>query len=132
MSNSKTTVFHEWEGKGFYLAQFKTPELAIFSYYLESDGQALLIDPTYDSYAYKEIAEKRGSKLIQILLTHYHADYVAGHTEFELPIIMGPTSSKPSISFKLFEMKDGYTFNLGAVWLKVLHTPGHTPESSCF
>lgn len=44
---SKTTLFHEYEGPGFYLAQFKTPELAIFSYYLESEGQAYLIDPTY-------------------------------------------------------------------------------------
>lgn len=101
MANSKTTLFHEWEGPGFYLAQFKTPELAIFSYYLESDQQAVLIDPTYDSYVYQQMAEKRKSKLTSILLTHYHADYIAGHTEFSLPIIMGPKATKPNTKVKL-------------------------------
>ena len=114
------------------MAQYKTPELSIFSYYLESNGQALLIDPTFDVYMYQEIAKKRSSKLISILLTHYHADYVAGHTEFNLPIIMGPKATKPGSTLKLFEMKDGYSFNLGSVWIKILHTPGHTPESTCF
>lgn len=109
------------------MAQFKTPELAIFSYYLESKGQAILIDPTFDVYEYQNLASKRGGKLISILLTHYHADYLAGHSEFHLPIIMGPNAKSPGSKQKIYEMKEHYTFNLGSVWLKILHTPGHTP-----
>lgn len=112
MAHSKTSLFHEYEGDGFYLAQFKTPCLAIFSYYLESKGQALLIDPTFDIYEYDALAKKREGKIISILLTHYHADYVAGHTEFHLPIIMGP-KAQTSSKLPIYEMKDGYSFNLG-------------------
>ena len=64
----------------------------------------MLIDPTYDVYMYNEIAAKRKAKLTSILLTHYHADYVAGHTEFNLPIIMGPKAKRSETPFKLFEM----------------------------
>lgn len=54
--------------------------MAIFSYYIESDGQAWLIDPAYDVYPYQDLADKRKAKISSILLTHYHADYIAGHT----------------------------------------------------
>ena len=106
--------------------------MAIFSYYLESEGQAYLIDPTYEVYPYQQLAEKRKGKIISILLSHYHADYVAGHTEFNLPIIMGPKSYKEASAVKVYEMQDNSTFNLGSIWIKILHTPGHTLESTCF
>ena len=79
MSQSKNILLDEYEGEGFYLAQFKAPSLAIFSYYIESKKQVLLIDPTFDISEYKTHAAKRGDKIISILLTHYHSDYVAGH-----------------------------------------------------
>lgn len=85
-----------------------------------------MIDPTYEVYPYQQLADKRKSKIISILLTHYHADYVAGHTEFNLPIIMGPRSTKEGCAVKVYEMQDHSTFNLGSVWIKVIHTPGHT------
>ncbi len=106
--------------------------MAIFSYYLESEGQAIVIDPTFDVQVYEKMSQDRKSKVISVMLTHYHADFLAGHTEFELPIIMGPKSQDCDAKLKITEMKDGYSFNLGAVWLTILHTPGHTPESSCF
>lgn len=64
--------------------------------------------------------------MISVLLTHYHADYIAGHTELELPIIMGPKSTREINKIKVFEMTDGSTFNLGCVTIRVIHTPGHT------
>lgn len=91
-----------------------------------------MIDPTYEVYPYQELADKRKAKIISILLTHYHADYVAGHTEFNLPLIMGPCSTREGSAIKVYEMQDHSTFNLGSVWIKVLHTPGHTLESTCF
>jgi|JI10StandDraft_1071094.scaffolds.fasta_scaffold552120_2 hydroxyacylglutathione hydrolase len=84
------TITLEQEGKGFYLAQTKNSDLAIYSYYLESDKQAWIIDPLYDIKIFEEIIQKRGSKLNSILMTHYHADFISGHLEFKTPLFMGP------------------------------------------
>lgn len=67
-----------------------------------------------------------------ILLTHYHADYIAGHTAFNLPILMGPKSSRDSATLHIEEKGDGETLKLGTIQIKIIHTPGHTLESSCF
>ena len=66
--------------------------LAVFTYYVESNNQAYLIDPTFDYLVYKEFIDKRGTALKYVVLTHYHADFLAGHTEFKVPVIMGPGS----------------------------------------
>lgn len=71
------------------MQQFKTNELAIFSYYVESDGQVALIDPTFDITVYKELLNKRAATLALVFLTHYHADFLAGHTQLGVPIVMG-------------------------------------------
>jgi glyoxylase-like metal-dependent hydrolase (beta-lactamase superfamily II) len=107
--------------------------LSIFSYYLESERQVYLIDPTYDVHPYRDLASKRGATITSILLTHYHVDYISGHTEFNLPIIMGPESIRDVTKLKLrMEVADHSICRLGSISVKVIHTPGHTLESSCF
>ena len=66
------------------------------------------------------------------MLTHYHADYLAGHAELGIPIIMGENSPRPNSTLKIYEYKDNFKFSLGSVSIKVLHTPGHTMESSTY
>jgi hydroxyacylglutathione hydrolase len=125
-------VVTEQTGEGFYVAQFKTTQLAIFSYYIESQHECLLIDPVFDIDLYEQFFVDRKSKLKYVFLTHYHADFLSGHTEFKVPIIMGPTSTRKINTFKVHECTDGEVFTLGSVKVKVIHTPGHTMESSCF
>jgi hydroxyacylglutathione hydrolase len=99
---------------------------------VESNKECLLLDPVFDVRTYHEFILKRQTKLKYVALTHYHADYLSGHTEFKVPIIMGANSTKPINGFKIKECPDGETISLGAVSIKVIHTPGHTLESSCF
>jgi hydroxyacylglutathione hydrolase len=114
------------------VAQFKTSELSIFSYYVESEKDCLLIDPVLDVENYRKFISQRGANLKYVLLSHYHADYLSGHTAFNVPIVMGPKASKSVNQFKVHEHKDEETIGLGSIKLRVLHTPGHTPESSCY
>lgn len=130
--DSKLNLVTEQSGDGFYVAQFKTSELAIFSYYVESNKECLLLDPVFDVKTYNEFIAKRHSHLKYVALTHYHADYLSGHTEFKVPIIMGASSARPVNSFKVKECPDGEVLALGGITLTVIHTPGHTLESSCF
>jgi glyoxylase-like metal-dependent hydrolase (beta-lactamase superfamily II) len=67
-----------------------------------------------------------------VLLSHYHADYISGHNEFKMPIVMGPQALRAINKFKVKEAKDGELLHLGNCKVKVLHTPGHTLESSCY
>ena len=105
--DAKITITTEQEGNGFYVAQFKTSELAVFTYYVESNGQALIIDPTYDVKAFKDIIAKRNSNLKAILLSHYHADFLSGHTQFDAPIVMGPHAKREINKFEVKEHEDG-------------------------
>jgi hydroxyacylglutathione hydrolase len=130
--DSKLTLVTEQTGDGFYVAQFKTSELAIFSYYVESNKESLLLDPVFDVKTYTEFITKRHSHLKYVALTHYHADYLSGHTEFKAPIVMGASSARSVNGFKIKECKDGEAIHIGGVTISVLHTPGHTLESSCF
>ena len=83
------------------MAQYKTSELAIFSYYLESQKECILIDPVFDVETYEKLISKRSSKLKNVFLTHYHADFLSGHTEFKVPIVMGPSATRAVNSFKV-------------------------------
>lgn len=94
-------IVTEQTGEGFYVVQFKTHHLAIFSYYIESQGEVILIDPVFDIDIYESFMEKRKSKLKYVFLTHYHADFLSGHTEFKVPIIMGPTAIRKINTFKV-------------------------------
>lgn len=120
-------VVTEQEGPGFYLAQFKTSELAIFTYYVESDKEAVIIDPTFNTRGYHQFITKRNSHLKYVLLTHYHADFISGHLEFHgVPIVMGPSSIRAESKFKIDEHEDGSLVKFGTAAIKIIHTPGHT------
>ena len=116
-----------------YVEQLYTGCLAEAAYYIESNGEAAIIDPLRETEPYLELATKRGAKIKYIFETHFHADFVSGHVDLaqktKAPIVYGPTANT---DYEILEAKDGQVFNIGDVKLKVLHTPGHTPESSCY
>jgi hydroxyacylglutathione hydrolase len=116
-----------------YIEQIYTNCLAEAAYYIESDGQAAIIDPLRETDPYIELAEKRGATIKYVFETHFHADFVSGHIDLSkkvnAPIIYGPNAHT---EYKVYNAKDGEEFKLGKIKIKVLHTPGHTPESSCF
>lgn len=116
-----------------YVEQLYTNCLAEAAYYIESDNEAAIIDPLRETEPYIELARTRGSKIKYVFETHFHADFVSGHIDLakkvNAPIIYGP---KAITEYAVYNAKDGEVFNLGKVKIKVLHTPGHTPESSCY
>ena len=116
------------------LEQIYTGCLAEAAYYIESNGEAAIIDPLRESRPYIERAEKDGAKIKYIFETHFHADFVSGHVDLAkktgADIIYGPTQMETG--FEKVVAQDGQVFKLGDVSIEVLHTPGHTMESSCF
>lgn len=113
--------------------QIYTGCLAQGAYYIESNGEAVVIDPLREVQPYIEKAEKDGAKIKYVLETHFHADFVSGHLDLAkktgATIVFGPTA-KPS--FDAHVAKDGEILNVGNIQIKVIHTPGHTMESTCF
>jgi len=116
-----------------YIEQLYTSCLAEAAYYIESNGEAAIIDPLRETEPYIELAQKRGAKIKYVLETHFHADFVSGHIDLarkvNAPIIYGPNANT---NYPIHQAKDGEEFKVGKLTLKVLHTPGHTPESSCY
>jgi hydroxyacylglutathione hydrolase len=116
-----------------YIEQLYTNCLAEAAYYIESDGEAAIIDPLRETEPYLELAQKRGAKIKFVFETHFHADFVSGHIDLArkvgAPIIYGPNANT---KYEVINAVDGQEFKLGKLTFKVLHTPGHTPESSCF
>lgn len=115
------------------IEQLYTNCLAEAAYLLENEGQAIIIDPLRDIQAYLDLLEERDLKLTHILETHFHADFVSGHIDLAketgAKIVFGPnavTEYNAHIAF------DGEKISIGDHVIKVLHTPGHTMESSCF
>ena len=115
------------------IEQIYTGCLAQGAYYIESNGEAAIIDPLREVQPYIEKATKNGATIKYIFETHFHADFVSGHIDLSkktgAPIIYGPTASP---SFESITAYDGQLFPLGNVAIKVIHTPGHTMESSCY
>lgn len=113
--------------------QIYTGCLAQGAYYIVSDGEAAIIDPLRETQPYMERLEKDGVKLKYIFETHFHADFVSGHLDLSkktgAPIVYGP-NAKPE--FETIIAEDNRIFELGKVKFKVLHTPGHTMESTTF
>jgi hydroxyacylglutathione hydrolase len=116
-----------------FIKQFYTGCLSEAAYYIESNGEAAVIDPLRDVDAYLELANERKASIKYIFETHFHADFVSGHLDLaaatSAPIVYGPGSSA---KFKLHAAKDGEIFKVGDLSIEVLHTPGHTLESSCY
>lgn len=115
------------------IEQIYTGCLAQGAYYITSNGEAAIIDPLRETQPYIERLEKEGVKLKYIFETHFHADFVSGHLDLakktDAAIVYGPTAQP---EFESIIAEDGQIFELGNVKIKVLHTPGHTMESSCF
>ena len=116
-----------------YIEQLYTNCLAEAAYYIESDGEAAIIDPLRETDPYIDLANKRGAQIKYVFETHFHADFVSGHIDLAeqvgASIIFGP---KAETKYDAVCAKDGQEFRIGKIKIRVLHTPGHTPESSCF
>ncbi len=115
------------------IEQIYTGCLAQGAYYITSNGEAAIIDPLRETQPYLDRIERDGVKLKYIFETHFHADFVSGHLDLSketgAPIVYGPTA-KPE--FEAIVATDNQLFEIGNVKIKVLHTPGHTMESSTY
>jgi len=115
------------------IQQLYTGCLAQGAYYIESNGEAAVIDPLREVSSYLDIAKKEGAKIKYIFETHFHADFVSGHVTLSqktgAPIIYGPNANP---EFDCTIAADNQEFKLGEVTIKVLHTPGHTMESTSY
>ncbi|HCL83580.1 MAG TPA: MBL fold metallo-hydrolase [Chitinophagaceae bacterium] len=116
-----------------YIQQLYTGCLSEAAYYIESEGEAAIIDPLRDIEEYLYLARKRKATIKYIFETHFHADFVSGHLDLAqasgAPIVYGPETET---NFPIYRAKDGEVFKLGSLSIEVLHTPGHTLESSCY
>ena len=115
------------------IKQLYTGCLSEAAYYIESNGEAAIIDPLRDIEEYLHLASEQKASIKYIFETHFHADFVSGHLDLHkatgAPIVYGPNTET---NFPIHLAKDGESFKLGAVSIEVLHTPGHTLESSCY
>jgi len=115
------------------IEQIYTGCLAEAAYYIESEGEAIIIDPLREVDPYIEKAKENNAQIKYILETHFHADFVSGHVDLAKKtgamIVYGPTARA---NFEMKEAKDGELIEVGKIKIKVLHTPGHTMESSCY
>ena len=116
-----------------FIKQLYTGCLSEAAYYIESEGEAAIIDPLRDIDSYLRLAKERNATIKYIFETHFHADFVSGHLDLAkatgAPIIYGP---KTETNFPIHTAEDGELFHLGNNTIEVLHTPGHTLESSCY
>jgi glyoxylase-like metal-dependent hydrolase (beta-lactamase superfamily II)/rhodanese-related sulfurtransferase len=114
--------------------QIYTGCLAQGAYYIESDGEAAIIDPLREVQPYIEKAARRNAKIRYVFETHFHADFVSGHQDLAAKtgarIVYGPTGMK--MGFEATVAEDNQVFELGKIKVKVIHTPGHTMESVCY
>lgn len=113
--------------------QLYTNCLAQGAYFIESNGEAAVIDPLREVDEYIEMAKEKNVKIKYIFETHFHADFVSGHLSLAektgAKIIFGPLANT---SFDSYIAKDGEEFKIGDLTIKVLHTPGHTMESTTY
>jgi hydroxyacylglutathione hydrolase len=116
-----------------FIKQLYTGCLSEAAYYLESGGEAAIVDPLRDIDIYLGLAAERKAKIKYIFETHFHADFVSGHLDLAkatgAPIVYGPHTET---NFPIHRAVDGEIFYLGDSAIEVLHTPGHTIESSCY
>lgn len=115
------------------IEQIYTGCLAQGAYYIESNGEVAIVDPLREVQPYIDKIELAGASLKYIFETHFHADFVSGHvTLWEktgAPIIYGPNANP---NFKAIIAQDGQEFKVGELTIVVLHTPGHTMESTTY
>ena len=115
------------------IEQIYTGCLAQGAYYIESNGEAAIVDPLREVAPYIQKAKLDGATIKYVLETHFHADFVSGHIDLAkktgATIVFGPTAAA---GYDMHTAKDGEVLNLGNVKIKVIHTPGHTMESTCY
>lgn len=132
-SVSKTGTRQEWPEEGIYVEQLYTNCLAHAAYYIESQGVAAIVDPLRDPAPYLALCQSRNATLKYVLETHLHADFVGGqvdlHKKTGATVVFGPGAAT---QYTVHVAKDGEKLELGKAIIQVLHTPGHTMESSCF
>ncbi|MFD0965006.1 MBL fold metallo-hydrolase [Pseudofulvibacter geojedonensis] len=113
--------------------QLYTKCLAEAAYYIESNGEAVIIDPLRETQPYIDRAKQDNATIKYVFLTHFHADFVSGHVDLAqqtgATIVFGPNATT---EFDIHSGTDGEEFKIGDVTLTLLHTPGHTMESSCY
>lgn len=113
--------------------QIYTGCLAEAAYYIESKGEAVIIDPLRETAPYMDKLAESGAKLKYILETHFHADFVSGHLDLarktNATIVYGP---KAETEYAIHQAVDGEVLSVGDLKIKVLHTPGHTMESTTY
>ena len=123
----------EKKRKKMKIEQIYTGCLAQGAYYIESQGEAAIIDPLRETAPYIERAEQNNATIKYIFETHFHADFVSGHLDLAkktgAQIVYGPTAET---AYDKHLAEDGEEFKLGALTIRILHTPGHTPESTTF
>ena len=116
-----------------FIQQLYTGCLSEAAYYIEDSGEAAIIDPIRDIQSYIDLAKERNAGIKYIFETHFHADFVSGHLELSAktgaPIVFGPQTET---TYKIQVAEDGQEFMIGRLKLTVLHTPGHTIESTCY
>ena len=116
------------------LEQIYTGCIAEAAYYITSNGEAAIVDPLRETQPYMERLERDNVKLKYIFETHFHADFVSGHVDLArktgATIVYGPTQMKTGFATHIGT--DGEIFTVGGIQIKLIHTPGHTMESSCF
>lgn len=116
-----------------FVKQLYTGCLSEAAYYIESEGKAAVIDPLRDIETYLQLANERNASIQYIFETHFHADFVSGHLDLSkatgATIVYGPDTET---NFSIYKARDGENFQLGNVTIEVLHTPGHTIESTCY
>ncbi len=113
--------------------QIYTGCLAQGAYYIESNGEAAIIDPLRETSPYIQKAKENGVQIKYIFETHFHADFVSGHLDLAqktgAQIVYGPNAET---QYQKHLAKDGEVFQIGMLSITVIHTPGHTPESTTY
>ena len=116
-----------------FIQQIYTNCLAHAAYYIESGNEAVVIDPLRDPAPYVKLAHDRGATIKYVLETHFHADFVSGHIDLAnktgATIVFGPGATP---GYKAYIAEDGERLRMGHAHIQVLHTPGHTIESTCY
>ena len=122
-----------FQNRLMFIKQLYTGCLSEAAYYIESEGEAAVIDPLRDTDEYVALAKERNADIKYIFETHFHADFVSGHIDLGkktgAPIVYGP---KTETNYPVTVASDSQVFTLGKVQIEVLHTPGHTLESTCY
>jgi len=116
-----------------YIEQLYTGCLAEAAYYIESEGEAAIIDPLRETKPYTDLASKRGASIKYVFETHFHADFISGHIDLAAvtgaQLVFGP-GAQPG--YASYVAEDNEDFDIGNVKLRVIHTPGHTIESTTY